>query len=109
MITTMMLKGLELLSQDQISGLSDMVQGAINVMVKHKGDPRRDDDPTLEDHLIHASEHISTVELRCIDDNDSSCRAIDDDGLPHVDHATARIALYYARKRALKEQDASGD
>lgn len=108
MITTMMLEGLELLSQDQVAGLSDMVQGAINVLVKHKGDPRRDDAPTLEDHLIHAVEHIATVELRCIDDNDRSCRAIDDDGLPHVDHATARIALYYARKLVLKEQDASG-
>lgn len=109
MSIAMVFEGLELLPQYQILGLRDALQGAINVMVKHKGDPRRDDDPTLEDHLIHASEHIATVELRCIDDNDSSCRAIDDDGLPHVDHATARIALYYARKRALKEQDASGD
>lgn len=109
----MVFEGLELLSQDQILGLRDMVQGAINVMVKHRDDQKRGDvgwrEQTLEDHLIHASEHIATVELRCIDDNDRSCRAIDDDGLPHVDHATACVALYYARKLALKEQDASGD
>lgn len=114
MSVAMVFEGLELLSQDQILGLRDMVQGAINVMLEHRNDPERGDigwrKQTLEIHLEHARVHA--LEAKCAHTFNRVFwpgHEIDNDGLPHVDHAAARIALYYARKLALKEQDASGD
>lgn len=100
--------GFELLSYDQQRGLLDLLQGAINVMVAHQNDPERGDvgwrKQTFEEQLRRAYQHaIEAYKPLFVSESSAEEQPTDDDGLPHVDHATARIALYYAKKRLLKK------
>lgn len=107
-----MLEGFELLSPAQQRGIYDMLQGAINVMVKHKDAPKRGDvgwrKQSLECHLSHAADHSTAACVACnVNDDDyteDGDSRIYDDGLPHIDHATARVALYYAKRNMLKKE-----
>lgn len=97
-----------------VSGWVEMCLGALEVLVTAKRGKHADDKAlkqTVEEHLEHAFDHANYALTASDMDNTSGGfgeTGVDDDNLPHFDHATARIALLYARK-AIVEQEAESD
>lgn len=96
------------LSTDMQAGLLDALCDGVRVCVAHNGEPERGDagwrGQGLDCHLKHARDHVETAwasELRD-PDGDRPGSEIDDDGLHHAAHATARIGLFYARRTMLE-------
>jgi hypothetical protein len=86
--------GFEQLDPELRQAVVDLAVAATRVLVKHNyrsvsGEWRRQ---RTSQHLKHAVSHCNWAKL-------APEFSIDDDGLPQIDHAAARLALYYGRKR----------
>jgi len=96
-----------------VSGWVDMCLGALDVLVKAKRGKHSDDkalEQTVETHLEHARDHMDQATEASFVDNASGgygLTGLDDDGLMHHDHATARVALLYARKAIVENEKRS--
>jgi len=91
------------LNPDIVGGLVDMCIGALQVLVTAKKG-KYPHDPALEQdslcHLSHALEHMESAYDACSGDEPVAGHtgvALDDDGIPHYHHATARVALMLTR------------
>lgn len=106
-VTELRAHGFEHLSEDMQRGLLDAMLGAVDVYVRHANEPGHGDtgwrEQDMEMHAAHADIHIGDAYCATDTDEIDSC-ATDDDGLPHIDHATARIGLYYARRRMMRKR-----
>lgn len=90
-----------------VSGWVEMCLGALEVLVTAKRGKHADDKAlkqTVEEHLDHAAIHA--IEAHSTVFGDDTTPILDDDQLPHHDHATARIALLYARKAIVEREKA---
>jgi hypothetical protein len=98
------------LNPDIVAGWVEMCMGALEVLVtakrgKYPHDPALKQD--VECHLQHASVHASEAESASISDSirgGYGLSGVDDDGILHIHHATARVALALTRK-ALVERE----
>jgi hypothetical protein len=83
-----------------------MALGALRVLVTGKRGKYPDDPAlgkTVEVHLEHASDHAGISAFQTVNDI-TNAFGIDDDGLPHMDHCTARVALAHARLELLNRE-----
>jgi hypothetical protein len=100
-------RGLYELNSDIVVGWAEMCLGALDVLVKAKRG-RYPTDPALgqtcEEHLEHAEQHAHSANFACYDDDLDNGDSVDDDGILHLHHVTARIALCLTRE-AIVERD----
>jgi hypothetical protein len=101
--------GLYELNPDIVKGLSDMFLGTLEVFVtakrgKYPNDPALGQ--TCEYHLEHAEQHAHSANFACYDDDMHDGCSLDDDGLWHGFHETARVSLCLTRK-AIVERNLS--
>lgn len=80
--------GFDQLDPELRQAVVDLAANATRVLVAHveRNDWRE----------VACSEHADRSSLHALMSVECS---IDDDGLPNIDHAAARLALYYGRKR----------
>ena len=91
--------GIDDLHPQILDGWQRMTLGALKVLVTAKRG-KYPDDPALgqhlEVHLLHGYQHMDEA-YECAT-GDFICGIWkDDDGLPHMDHCAARVALAHAR------------
>jgi hypothetical protein len=91
--------GIDDLHPQILDGWQRMALGSLKVLVTAKRG-KYPDDPALgmpaEQHLMHADDHARSA-YHFTDDDAHYPGYLDDDGLPHMDHCTARVALAHAR------------
>lgn len=92
------------LSPELQTATVEVVASILAVLRAHQGDPERGDvgwrRQTVGEHLGHAADHAFMAHETWDDVmNRPNGLDLDDDGLPHEDHALCRIMLAKAKRR----------